>query len=166
QLIDKFTDCVIRHRECDHVSKVLQERVFIFLLDHSSSVFIVHEDLKNEVLEKQKNVDLLLKVPEKKVQNNPKSLKRQYTFCKQVTKHEFEEHGLDTEHALLGLLRGIVADKNLDTKEKRKKLKQFQKSYPEIFSSQFPNGFPPLEVAKQRKQPLLSGALNRLRNLR
>nr|XP_018667694.1 DEP domain-containing protein 1A isoform X3 [Ciona intestinalis] len=165
-LVDKFTDCVIRSSECDPMSRDLRERVFIFLLDHSSSVFIVHEGLKTEVLEKEKNVDVSTKIPEKLTHDKRKNLKRQYTFCKQVTNDEYERHVSETRQALVELLSGIVSNQNLDVKEKRKKLKQFQKSYPEIFRSRFPDGMPPLEVTKQRRQPLLTGALNRLRNLR
>uniref|UniRef100_F6WMV3 DEP domain-containing protein n=1 Tax=Ciona intestinalis TaxID=7719 RepID=F6WMV3_CIOIN len=164
-LVDKFTDCVIRSSECDPMSRDLRERVFIFLLDHSSSVFIVHEGLKTEVLEKEKNVDVSTKIPEKLTHDKRKNLKRQYTFCKQVTNDEYERHVSETRQALVELLSGIVSNQNLDVKEKRKKLKQFQKSYPEIFRSRFPDGMPPLEVTKQRRQPLLTGALNRLRNL-
>uniref|UniRef100_H2Y044 DEP domain-containing protein n=1 Tax=Ciona intestinalis TaxID=7719 RepID=H2Y044_CIOIN len=135
-LVDKFTDCVIRSSECDPMSRDLRERVFIFLLDHSSSVFIVHEGLKTEVLEKEKNVDVSTKIPEKLTHDKRKNLKRQYTFCKQVTNDEYERHVSETRQALVELLSGIVSNQNLDVKEKRKKLKQ--KSYPEIFRSRFP----------------------------
>ncbi|MGH0185176.1 UNVERIFIED_CONTAM: hypothetical protein FKN15_017229 [Acipenser sinensis] len=36
------------------------------------------------------------------------------------------------------LLEGIIKDKELSIKDKKKKLKQFQKSYPEVYKKRLP----------------------------
>lgn len=49
----------------------------------------------------------------------------QHTFCKQISKQEFEEqrvHG--SQGAIVELLEGIIHDKAMSIKDKKKKLKQ------------------------------------------
>lgn len=60
-------------------------------------------------------------------------------FCKQIRRVEAEEpRVIGTQTPLQALLEGLIADKELPAKDKRKRLKQFQRSYPEVYHSRFP----------------------------
>nr|CAB3237404.1 DEP domain-containing protein 1A [Phallusia mammillata] len=166
-LIQKFTACVIRQRDVsDDVESKLSERVFCFMLDHASLVMTVPEKLRTEVESAVKRI-VADKESMKRDALGRKKLSRQYTFCKQVSSTEYEDHRQTAlRSALTELLQKTVDDQTISAKEKKKKLKQFQKSYPEIFKARFPNGHPKLETTSNKKQPLLSGAIQRLRNFR
>lgn len=61
------------------------------------------------------------------------------SFCRQISPEEFEyqrTHG--SQEALAALLEEVITDTKLSNKEKKKKLKQFQKSYPEVYQERFP----------------------------
>lgn len=61
------------------------------------------------------------------------------SFCERVTPQEYQEQTLITsEHSLKDLLNKIAEDESLSSKERRKQLKQFEKSYPEIYKAKFP----------------------------
>lgn len=62
-----------------------------------------------------------------------------YSYCKQISAKEFDEQKISTSQAAIAeLLENIVRSKSLSLKEKRRKLKQFQKEYPLIYQKRFP----------------------------
>ncbi|CAK8673907.1 unnamed protein product [Clavelina lepadiformis] len=168
-LIDKFATCIIRASNEDKIaSQCLSERVTRFLLDHASVVMMPPEKLRKEV-EKRKQQALNEKDKVISTCDEPEHLlKRQYTFCKQVSNEEYDNHcGVTLNNALTGLLHDIVKNENLSEKEKKKKLKQFQKLYPDIYREHFASNQMNVETRQSAsKKPLLSNALKKLRNLR
>ncbi|CAB4033829.1 Hypothetical predicted protein, partial [Paramuricea clavata] len=64
---------------------------------------------------------------------------KEVAFCLRVTKQEYEEQKqFGTQRFLEDLLDSIVRDEKINEKERKKKLKQFQKTYPEIYFSRYP----------------------------
>ncbi|XP_036207622.1 DEP domain-containing protein 1A isoform X3 [Myotis myotis] len=62
-----------------------------------------------------------------------------YSYCMQISAQEFDEQKVSTsQDAIAELLENIIKSKSLPLKEKRKKLKQFQKEYPQIYQKRFP----------------------------
>ena len=57
------------------------------------------------------------------------------TFCRQITSTAYESDKREggTRAALLDLLDHILSSEKLSEKEKKKKLKKFKASYPEIY---------------------------------
>ena len=53
------------------------------------------------------------------------------TYCKQVTRHEYEQEKLTgAEAGLMDLLEAMLADTKMSERERSKKLKKFKESYP------------------------------------
>lgn len=101
----------------------------------------------------------------------PNSVKpRPVTYCEQVTKETYEEQRMSvSERALTELLDNLLTDTKMAEKEKKKKLKQFQKAYPEIYMARFPTLESQPAYMKEQpkiKQPLLARPLRLLRSLR
>ena len=60
------------------------------------------------------------------------------TYCKQVSAEEFQRQQQEsTELALISLMNSIIDDTHLSIKEKRHRLKQCQRSHPEIYAKHF-----------------------------
>ncbi|KAG8546204.1 hypothetical protein GDO81_019563 [Engystomops pustulosus] len=93
-----------------------------------------------------------------------------FYFCKQISAQEFEEQKVVTSQAaIMELLEGIVKDKNLSMKDKKKKLKQFQREYPEIYRSRFPTTESEARLFGDKptiKQPMLVLRRPKFRNIR
>ncbi|PVD28776.1 hypothetical protein C0Q70_11371 [Pomacea canaliculata] len=60
------------------------------------------------------------------------------TFCDRVSKEEFDRQARDcTQEALVNLMNNILDDTKLTLKEKKQKLKHFQKCYPTLYERHF-----------------------------
>ncbi|OPJ87108.1 hypothetical protein AV530_015470 [Patagioenas fasciata monilis] len=87
------------------------------------------------------------------------------SFCHQISTDEFEyQRATGSQEPLATLLEEIAMNKEISVKDKKKQLKQFQKSYPEVYRVRFPTPeteavlFP--EKTKQ-KPPILMWALKK-----
>ena len=61
------------------------------------------------------------------------------TFCQRVPSKVYEKERVDgVQAAMMDLLKQILADKKMSTREKRKRLKKFKAAYPEVYSQRFP----------------------------
>ena len=59
-------------------------------------------------------------------------------FCKQITKAAYEKEAKDNcRKAINDLLTTLLTDTSFSEKERKKRLKQFQKAYPEIYNERF-----------------------------
>ncbi|KAL3870133.1 hypothetical protein ACJMK2_042744 [Sinanodonta woodiana] len=100
--------------------------------------------------------------------NDPSSVH----YCKQVTVNEYENLRLShSQKALVDLLDEIIADNTMSSKDKKKRLKQFQKTYPDIYAERFPSvqneaDCDIKETKPKIKPPLFVKPLLRLRGLR
>ncbi|XP_053549343.1 DEP domain-containing protein 1A isoform X1 [Bombina bombina] len=131
-MIQTFSRCVLCCAEEVDLDELLATRLVSFLMDHHQEILQVPCFLQTAV---QDHIHYLQRVHVKDVAAGDPA----YYFCKQISTQEFEEQKVATSQAaIMELLESIVKDKTLAIKDKKKKLKQFQKEYPEIYRSRFP----------------------------
>ncbi|NWI02236.1 DEP1A protein, partial [Tichodroma muraria] len=164
-LIQTFSRCVLRCAEEEDLDELLSTRLVSFLMDHQQEIFQVPTYLQVAVRDhleymaqcKQENEEICAILP-------------MYSYCKQITPQEFEEQKVSTSQAAVAeLLENIIKDKNLSVKDKKKKLKQFQKEYPQIYGSRFPTTESEAQLLENKptiKQPMLSLRKPKFRSLR
>ncbi|OWA53477.1 hypothetical protein BV898_17905 [Hypsibius exemplaris] len=101
-----------------------------------------------------------------KVAQRMKSLGVVSAFCNRISKNEYDEQRSFQDGHMTELLNGIVANSTMNIKEKRKKLKQFQKSYPDIYAARFENSksVESIFVACQQEKP--KARLTKFKSLR
>ncbi|NXU59221.1 DEP1A protein, partial [Turnix velox] len=166
-IIQTFSRCVLRCAEEVDLDELLSSRLVSFLMDHQQEILKVPVYLQVAVrdhLEYMKAAQC--KYPEEEIC----AILPTYSYCKQITPQEFEEQKISTSQAAVAeLLENIIRDKNLSVKDKKKKLKQFQKEYPLIYQSRFPSTESEAALFESKptiKQPLLSLRRPLLRSLR
>uniref|UniRef100_H2ZRR0 DEP domain containing 1 n=1 Tax=Latimeria chalumnae TaxID=7897 RepID=H2ZRR0_LATCH len=136
-MVQTFSRCVLCCVEEVDLDELLATRLVSFLMDHHGDILQVPVYLQNAV---QDQINYLKKVKVKYPGVEASSLVPAYSFCRQISTQEFEEQRVSTSQAAIAeLLESIIKDKNLSVKDKKKKLKQFQKEYPEIYHRRFPN---------------------------
>ncbi|XP_063066414.1 DEP domain-containing protein 1B [Engraulis encrasicolus] len=75
------------------------------------------------------------------------------TFCRQISREEFEEQRVQgSRSAIVDLLEGIVTDTHMTPKDRKKKMKQFQRSYPDIYARRFPTAESEAAVLKDKER--------------
>ncbi|NXQ44395.1 DEP1A protein, partial [Catharus fuscescens] len=156
-LIQTFSRCVLRCAEEEELDELLSTHLVSFLMDHQQEIFQVPAQLQAAV---QGHLQSLKVAQCKQEKEEICAILPTYSYCKQITPQEFEEQKVSTSQAAVAeLLENIIKDKNLSVKDKKKKLKQFQKEYPHIYSSRFPSTASEallLENKPTIKQPMLS----------
>ncbi|KAI6064253.1 DEP domain-containing protein 1A [Aix galericulata] len=151
-MIQTFSRCVLCCAEEVDLDELLSTRLVSFLMDHQQEIFKVPTYLQVAV---QDHIEYG-KYPREEIC----AILPTYSYCKQITPQEFEEQKVSTSQAAVAeLLENIIKDKNLSVKDKKKKLKQFQKEYPLIYQNRFPtteNEAILFENKPTIKQPMLS----------
>ncbi|XP_043941541.1 DEP domain-containing protein 1A [Protopterus annectens] len=136
-MVQTFSRCVLCCVDETDLDELLATRLVSFLMDHHEEILQVPVYLQNAV---QEHIDYLRKVPAKYPVNSSSASVPTYAFCRQISTEEFEQQKtVSSQAAIAELLESILKDKNLSLKDKRKKLKQFQKEYPDIYKKRFPN---------------------------
>ncbi|XP_032884364.1 DEP domain-containing protein 1A [Amblyraja radiata] len=135
-MVHTFSHCILRSKKDDDLNELLGTRLVSFILDHHQEILQVPSYLQNAV---EDHINHLQKVQIRYPYTDINSPAPMYSFCQQISSKEFEEQKVTvSEFAITELLENIVEDKILSVKDKRKKLKQFQKEYPEIYQDHFP----------------------------
>ncbi|KAI8774264.1 dep domain-containing protein 1a [Biomphalaria glabrata] len=162
-LLSTFYKGIIHSQEDSELDNVVVLQLVSFMLDFYDDIFTPPSEIKAQVSNRLK----IMQRPQVVYSPRPD---RTVRFCQQTTVTDYENQRISTsQSALAQLLEGIVANDHLDTKTKKKHLKQFQRTYPTIYAQRFPT--PESEAAvvtskpKERK-PSKSGPLNRLKGLR
>ncbi|NXX69785.1 DEP1A protein, partial [Spizella passerina] len=167
QLIQTFSRCVLRCAEEEDLDELLSTRLLSFLMDHQQEILQVPAYLQLAV---QDHLEYVKKAQCKQEKEEICAILPTYSYCKQITPQEFEEQKVSTSQAAVAeLLENIIKDKNLSVKEKKKKLKQFQKEYPQIYGSRFPRTESEAQLLESKptlKQPMLSLRKPKFRSLR
>lgn len=166
-MIQTFSRCVLCCAEEVDLDELLSTRLVSFLMDHQQEIFKVPTYLQVAVRDHIEHMKMAqCKYPKEEIC----AILPTYSYCKQITPQEFEEQKVSTSQAAVAeLLENIIKDKNLSVKDKKKKLKQFQKEYPLIYQNRFPtteNEAVLLENKPTIKQPMLSLRKPRFRSLR
>ncbi|XP_069088553.1 DEP domain-containing protein 1A isoform X2 [Pleurodeles waltl] len=156
-MVQTFSRCVLCCAEEVDLDELLATRLVSFLMDHHQEILQVPVYLQIAV---QNHIDYLKKVPITHPVIAVSAMLPTYSFCKQISAQEFEEQKQSTSQAAMEeLLENIVKDKTLSLKEKKKKLKQFQKEYPDIYQRRFPTTESEAKLFADRptiKQPMLT----------
>ncbi|KAG7514660.1 DEP domain-containing protein 1A isoform X1 [Solea senegalensis] len=142
-MVHTFSGCVLGSaEECD-LDELLATRLVSFLMDHQQSILSVPEYLFSAIND---HIQYLrtAQVPIESLTNldgddpiyAPVPV---FAFCRQISGAEFEQQKQASSHeAMEELLEILLTDQNISEKNRRKKLKQFQKQYPDIYSRRFP----------------------------
>lgn len=148
-LMETFYRSVLCSQDEADMEDILVVKILSFLVDNCAEIMAVPSGLKDAV-EQKLAIDSKHKA--------------------QVSMGQYETQRLsNSQRALVDLLEEIVKDKTMNVKDKRRRLKQFQKTYPEIYAHRFPNEESEQEVLPPKpkiKQPLLVKPLMKLRGLR
>ncbi|XP_057374613.1 DEP domain-containing protein 1B-like isoform X3 [Daphnia carinata] len=147
-MVNTFYRCIICSSEEADYDELLAVRLVSFLMENSEAIMTVPYKLCSQVR------DLLGDIQREK-----------------VSPQRFEEQRRDeSKKEIYQLLEHIVNNQNMPLKEKRKRLKQFQVAYPEIYASKFPTEADVLKLERPQsngKRPSNpSRVLSRIRNLR
>ncbi|KAB0388870.1 hypothetical protein E2I00_005217, partial [Balaenoptera physalus] len=166
-MIHTFSRCVLRCAEEVDLDELLAARLVSFLMDHQQEILQVPSYLQTAV---EKHLDYLRKGHIKNPGDGVIALLPTYSYCKQISAQEFDEQKVSTSQAAVAeLLENIIKNKSLPVKEKRKKLKQFQKEYPLIYQKRFPTSESEAALFGDKptiKQPMLILRKPKFRTLR
>uniref|UniRef100_F1L529 DEP domain-containing protein 1A n=1 Tax=Ascaris suum TaxID=6253 RepID=F1L529_ASCSU len=158
-VLERLSESIIV--ESDLISPVQCLHIVTFLVDNESELFSVPATFKADVTERityrrQQKVAL---PNERKEDALSSSGRPRLQYCEPIELKEYDEQrerGIESH--LLTLLNEIVANENLSVDERKKQLKKFKKTYPQIYEKRFPS--PKLRPRK----PRTPGILHRLRN--
>ncbi|XP_040607459.1 DEP domain-containing protein 1A isoform X2 [Mesocricetus auratus] len=166
-MIHTFSRCVLCCAEEVDLDELLASRLVSFLMDHHQEILQVPTYLQTAV---EKHLDNIRKNRVKNPGDGQVVPLPTYSYCKQISTQEFDEQKISTSQAAIEeLLENIVRSKSLSLKEKRRKLRQFQKEYPLIYKKRFPTTESEAALLDDKptiKQPMLSLRNTKLRSLR
>ncbi|XP_020793134.1 DEP domain-containing protein 1B [Boleophthalmus pectinirostris] len=134
-MIQMFSQCVLGSVDEMDLDELLSTKLVTFMMEHYNTIFQVPPKLRSQV---EEHLSHLRRV-QIKYAGTDTDFSASPAFCKQIRRVEAEEpRVIGTQTPLQELLEGLIADKELPMRDKRKRLKQFQKSYPEIYQNRFP----------------------------
>ncbi|XP_062582034.1 DEP domain-containing protein 1B-like [Saccostrea cucullata] len=130
-VLETFASCILScHDDSDREDSLVMQ-IVSFLSDHYNHILSVPEDLTTVVQERLS--------ASTKTQVMYSSDTVGLTYCHQVSKSEYETQRLsNSQRALRDLLDEIISDRTMSYKDKKKRLKIFQKTYPDIYAERFP----------------------------
>ncbi|XP_076582599.1 DEP domain-containing protein 1A [Chaetodon auriga] len=143
-MVHTFSGCVLGSAvECD-LDELLATRLVSFLMDHEQSILSVPDYLLTAINDyvqylrtAQVPMDAFSNIDASEPVSVPVPI---YAFCHQISSAEFEQQKLtSSQKAMEELLEVLLTDQNISEKDRRKKLKQFEKQYPDIYSRRFPS---------------------------
>ncbi|XP_030640754.1 DEP domain-containing protein 1A [Chanos chanos] len=134
-MVQAFSRCVLRCEEEMDLDELLATRLLSFLIDHHQEVLQVPVYLRAAV---EDHLSYLRTQTTRPILGAGVSMPT-YSFCRQISSQEFEEQKYSVSQAAIAdLLESLIKDKTMSVKEKKKRLKLFQKEYPDIYSCRFP----------------------------
>uniref|UniRef100_A0A8C3A090 DEP domain containing 1a n=1 Tax=Cyclopterus lumpus TaxID=8103 RepID=A0A8C3A090_CYCLU len=150
-MVHTFSGCVLGSaEECD-LDELLATRLISFLMDHQQSILSVPDYLISAINDHIQY--LLSNVDGDNAVCVPMPI---YAFCRQISGAEFEQQKLtSSQKAMEELLEMLLTDQHMSEKDRRKKLKQFQKQYPDIYSRRFPSSDGDNKADKPKIKPPL-----------
>ncbi|XP_055470364.1 DEP domain-containing protein 1A isoform X2 [Psammomys obesus] len=166
-MIHTFSRCVLCCTEEEDLDELLASRLVSFLMDHHQEILQVPTYLQSAV---EKHLDYIRKGHVKNHGDGLVVPLTTYSYCKQISTKEFDEQKISTSQAAITeLLENIIRSKSLPLKEKRRKLRQFQKEYPLIYQKRFPTAESEAALFDDKptiKQPILNFRNPKLHSLR
>uniref|UniRef100_A0A8C6TBV0 DEP domain containing 1a n=1 Tax=Neogobius melanostomus TaxID=47308 RepID=A0A8C6TBV0_9GOBI len=158
-MVHTFSGCLLGSaEECD-LDELLATRLVSFFMDHQQSILSVPEYLLSAIGDHiqylrttQVPVGLAGDAVREEEVCAPLPI---YAFCRQISGAEFEQQKVESsQQAMEELLEILLTDQNISEKDRCKKLKRFQKQYPDIYSRRVPS------TAQERKPKIKPPLLN------
>ncbi|XP_033007733.1 DEP domain-containing protein 1A isoform X3 [Lacerta agilis] len=166
-MIQTFSRCILCCEEEVDLDELLAIRLVSFLMDHHGEILEVPIYLQVAV---QEHLEILKTTQMECLGEELSTIFPTYSYCERITSQEFDAQKIFTSQAAVAeLLESIIKDRKLTVKDKKKKLKQFQKEYPEIYRNRFPTTESEAILFEDRptiKQPMLSLRKPKLRTMR
>lgn len=144
-MVHTFSGCVLASKEEGELDELLATKLVSFLMDHHQDILSVPVYLLNAVQDHLHYLrtsevpfpGVCVEDPGAPPGEGPAAL---HAFCRQISSKEFEEQRVSaSQQAMADLLEILLTDSRLGDRERRKKLKQFQKQYPDIYSRRLPS---------------------------
>ncbi|XP_065717782.1 DEP domain-containing protein 1B isoform X1 [Patagioenas fasciata] len=161
-MVQAFSRCILCSKDEMDLDELLAAKLVSFLMDNYQEILSVPSTLKSSI---EEHVVHLQRVQIKYAGADSDGTFPPPSFCHQISTDEFEyQRATGSQEPLATLLEEIAMNKEISVKDKKKQLKQFQKSYPEVYRVRFPTPeteavlFP--EKTKQ-KPPILMWALKK-----
>ncbi|KAK0399599.1 hypothetical protein QR680_003129 [Steinernema hermaphroditum] len=160
-VLERLAPSVIQPSHSPEVPPAKAVQLVTFLMDHESRVFAVPERLLKAVADLAKPSAESNATPNRSTLSSAPAVSPDRQYCTVVDKNEYNSQDY-VKTSIRELLTQICKDQTL-TEEKRKRcLRNFQQTYPEIYKERFPpSNSPPAE----RRTPL-PRFLNKLRNMK
>ncbi|KAM9367805.1 DEP domain-containing protein 1B [Phaethornis superciliosus] len=161
-MVQAFSRCILCSKDEVDLDELLAAKLVAFLMDNYREILSVPSALKSSV---EEHVAQLQRVQKKYAGADTDATFPPPPFCHQITTEEFEyQRATVSQEPLAALLEEIAMNKEVSVKDKKQQLKQFQKSYPEVYRVRFPA--PETEAVlfpekKKQKPPVLMWALKK-----
>ncbi|XP_068616603.1 DEP domain-containing protein 1B [Brachionichthys hirsutus] len=150
-MVQMFSHCVLGSVDEMELDELLATKLVTFMMEHHNTILQVPSKLRRQVDEHLSH----LKRVQIKYAGSDADFSASPVVCKQIYRVECEEQKvIGTQIPLNELLEGLIADKELPAKDKRKRLKQFQRSYPEVYHKRFPTEESKAAVKPEKTQRL------------
>ncbi|MBN3300503.1 DEP1A protein, partial [Amia calva] len=135
-MVQTFSRCILCSADEVDLDELLATKLVTFMMDNYEEILKVPGRLQKSV---EDHLAHLRRVQIKYAGADAEASFVSHSYCKQISKEEFEEQRVSSARAPMAeLLEGIIQDTELPAKDKKKKLKQFQKSYPDIYRKRLP----------------------------
>uniref|UniRef100_A0A8C5PBI7 DEP domain-containing protein 1B n=1 Tax=Leptobrachium leishanense TaxID=445787 RepID=A0A8C5PBI7_9ANUR len=135
-MVQTFSRCILRSKEEADLGELLSTKLVTFMMDNSQDILTIPISLKSAVedyLGHQRRVQI-------KYQGADTDTTFQHHFTRtHVPTHQYGYQNVNpSQDPVKILLEDIVSNNQLTSKEKKKRLKQFQRSHPDVYKERFP----------------------------
>ncbi|XP_061474635.1 DEP domain-containing protein 1B isoform X2 [Rhineura floridana] len=154
-MVQAFSRCILCSKDDVDLDELLAAKLVSFLMDNYQQILNIPSALKVAI---EEHIAHLQRVQIKYPGADTDATLLAPSFCHQISTYEFEHQRTNgCQEPLAGLLEEIATNREMSVKEKKKKLKLFQKSYPEVYKERFPT--PESEAVlfpeKSKQKPML-----------
>ncbi|XP_040195619.1 DEP domain-containing protein 1B [Rana temporaria] len=155
-MVQTFSRCILRSKEEMDLGELLSTKLVTFMMDNCQNILNVPVSLKNSVedyIAHQRRVQIKYPGADMDSTLHP-------TFEKpQPAKPQYEYEKLSKpQDPTRVLLEDIINNNQMSSKEKKKKLKQFQRAHPQVYKERFPTQESEMAIFPER--PTLKSQLS------
>ncbi|KAL8203844.1 UNVERIFIED_CONTAM: DEP domain-containing protein 1B [Gekko kuhli] len=154
-MVQTFSRSILCSKDEVDLDELLAAKLVSFLMDNYQKILNIPCTLKAAI---EDHVTHLRRVQIKYSEADTDAIMPAPAFCHQISTDEFEYQRTNgCQEPLASLLEEITKDTEMSIKEKKKKLKRFQKSYPDVYKERFPTreSEAVLFPEKSKRKPML-----------
>ncbi|XP_030048140.1 DEP domain-containing protein 1B isoform X2 [Microcaecilia unicolor] len=135
-MVQTFSHCILCSKDEVDLDELLATRLVAFMMDNYLEILNIPHTLQTTV---EEHVAHLRRVQIKYQGSDLDAALSTHSYYSRINTANFKfQKSSHAEEQLAMLLEEIILNKKLSVKDKKKKLKQFQKSYPGIYKDRFP----------------------------